>query len=121
MTEPQGSSPQVVIRKRYPILRWVAGIVGLVAGHELGEWSGFKAAMARGLKGDESFGYTDLTYAIMRSHDAAQTAMVAAAIAGVVATALAEGKTSGWRPFLIGSLVAVVTALIAGAIVGYRG
>jgi len=121
MAEPERPSPQVVIRKRYPILRWLAGMVGLVAGQELGAWAGFKGAMARGLKGEESFAFTDVTYAIMRSHDAAQTAMVCAAIAGVVATMLAEGKTSGWRPFLIGSLVAVVTAVVAGAIVGYRG
>lgn len=121
MAETQQSGPQVVIRKRYPILRWAAGIVGLVAGNELGEFAGFRAAMARGLKGDESFGYTDVTNAIMRSHDAAHTAAICAAIAGVVVTMLAEGKTSGFKPFWIGSLFAVLTAVIAGALSGYFG
>jgi hypothetical protein len=53
MTVPHQTGSQVVIRERYPILRWIAGFIGLLAGHKLGQDAGFYAVQARGISGNE--------------------------------------------------------------------
>lgn len=120
MTEPSVSAgSQAPIRKRYPILRWVAAIVGIVAGYELGQAAGFYSAQASGLQGNPDLGTTALTAALQRSLDAGNAAVIAGAAAGFVATIVAEKKLSGFRPFLVGSVAGILAAVIAGAIAGW--